>query len=187
MKTKFTEFSWLHSQGFQWLQGFANLYEQTNTHKYVLLYREGNAQCEFKQLSKCVITDYEHTYIHKCLQLRTHHTHSFYGRHTYSMYKHGAIFAQSVYISTVHIYIHTYTGITNFLMCTLCTHEKEKPLCSDQIRTDTHTDNCTNVLYAACIPVHVTLSSCREYPGMHPHVKEPNVLVQVWEQLLLPD
>ena len=49
-----------------------------------------------------------HTYICKCLQLRAHHTHLFYGRHTYSMYKHGAIFAQSVYISTVHIYIHTY-------------------------------------------------------------------------------
>ena len=35
-------------------------------------------------------------------------------------------------------------------------------------------------------PVHVELSRFKEYPAMHPHLKEPTVLKQVWEQLLLP-
>ena len=133
MKTKFTEFSLLHSQGFQWLQGFANLYERTNTHKYVLLYREGNAQCKFKQLSKCVIMDYEHTYIHKCLQLRTHHTHLFYGRHTYSMYKHGAISTQSIYISTVH------TQESQTFSCAHCVHMRNHYALIRFVQTHTQT------------------------------------------------
>ena len=159
MKTKFTEFSLLHSQGFQWLQGFANLYERTNTHKYVLLYREGNAQCKFKQLSKCVIMDYEHTYIHKCLQLRTHHTHLFYGRHTYSMYKNMVQYphSPSIWVQYIHrnhklSHVHTvYTWETTMLWSDSYRHT-HRQLHKCLIRS-MHTCTCHSILLQG-VPWH---------------------------------
>ena len=47
--------------------------------------------------------------------------------------------------------------------------------------TQTHTETGMHS------PEHVELSRSKEYPAMHPHLKEPSVLEQVWLQLFLLD
>ena len=73
----------------------------------------------------------------------------------------------------IHINTHNYCTY----VCTVHAYSK----CGLMHVTQTHTETEMHS------PEHVELSRSKEYPAMHPHLKEPSVLEQVWEQLFLLD